>query len=177
MARGMVRRGLVRSPRRSMFWEGAQFASTLPTGTVDLDVMVAESILENIPNPTIIRCRGNVLIYATAIGASGAQCLLSLGILRVTARALAAGVSSVPTPGTNAGSDWLWHDIIPIGVRGSLGADSEAEGAHVTRLVIDNKAMRKIEPNEALIMVYENTAITSTVTCQVTGGARFLFKK
>jgi len=177
MARAMVRRALVRSPKRGMFWEGAALAFTNATGTASVLTVVSETTLETIPNPTLIRVRGQGIVYATAIGASGAQAMIGIGLIKVTAKALAAGVASLPTPGTDSGSDWLWHSDYPIGVRGSLGADSESDGSHVTRFDIDNKAMRKFEPNEVLVMVVENVALTSTVTVQVTVGFRILFKK
>ena len=170
-------RTMVRAPKRSMFWEGTTFAVTSGTGTVSAGAVVSESVLENIPNPTLVRVRGEFVAYATAIGASGAQAIVGIGLIRVTGRALAAGVSSLPTPITDQGSDWLYHKMFPISVRGSLGADSEATGAHVFRWEIDNKSMRKFELNQAIALVTENSAITSTVTVQITGALRFLFKK
>jgi len=177
MANRRSARTLVRAPRRSMFWEGNGATVTLASGTVSATAMVTEATLESVPNPTLVRTRGDGIVYATAIGASGAQCQIEMGLIKITARALAAGVSSMPTPGTDVGSDWLWHRSVAIGVRGSLGADSESVGAHVARFEIDNKAMRKFEPNEALVVVFENTVITSTVTALISVHFWFLFKK
>ena len=160
-----------------MFWEGASFSQLLTTGTAAVLTAVSEATIENIPNPTLVRVRGEGAVYVTAIGASGAQAIVSVGLIKVTARALAAGVASLPTPGTDTGSDWLWHKDVPLGVRGSLGADSESLGAHVARFEIDNKAMRKFEPNEVLVIVFENVALVGTQSTQITVAMRFLFKK
>ena len=177
MARAMVRRAVVRSPRRGMFWEGAGNVLTPTTGASLVFTCVGETTLENVPNPTLIRIRGEVLVYLTAVGASGAQALASMGMIIQSKAAIAAGVASMPSPFTDIGSDWLWHYQVPLALRGSIGADNEALGAHVARIYIDNKSMRKVEQNQALVFIVENVVLTSTVTFQLSAGLRFLFKK
>ena len=177
MARGRVGRTLVRAPRRGMFWEGSASVGTPTTGTSLVSTVVTEATLENVPNPTLIRIRGSALMYLTAVGASGAQTIVSMGIIIQSAAAVAAGVGSMPSPFTDIGSDWVWHQQVPLALRGTLGSDNEALGGHVARIEVDNKAMRKIEPNQALVLIVENVALTSTATFQLTTAFRFLFKK
>ena len=176
MATRRSARTMVRAPKRSMFWEGAHIDFTLATGLMSMTTVVAEATLENVPQPTLIRVRGQFQIERTAQGATPASCNIAMGLLKVTAKAFAAGAASVSAAGTDIGSDWLWHKIVPFFGRASVGAES-GEGATEHRLEIDNKAMRKFDNNELLVLVVENVALTSTMTVGVTGGFRVLFKK
>jgi len=76
-----------------------------------------------------------------------------MGLILVTETALAA--SAIPLPGTDVGNDWLWIDSAVVGSQ----ADDQIGGAvTVERMVVDSKAMRKVNNNQALVLVLQLTA-------------------
>ena len=174
MAHVRSARTLVRSTKRPTFWVGGSLGVTIATGTVVTQTIVAESELESVPNPTIVRVRGEVIIRVSAIGASGAAGLISLGLILQSARSIAAGVTGMPVPFTDLGSKWLYHRMIPIQTETQTNEDSNQ---HNVRFEVDNKSMRKTTLNEGLVMVLQNTALNSTFTAEVFGGFRVLVKR
>ncbi len=176
MANRSVGRRVVRATKRSMFWEGAQVNFSLATGLTSATAIVSESTLENIPEPTLIRVRGQVSQGVSAQSGTPATALISYGLIVVTAKAFAAGAASLPAAGTDIGSDWLWHSQVPVIARSAVGVEV-ATGPRESRFEIDNKAMRKIGNNQLLVLIVENVALTSTLTVLVTAGFRVLFKK
>ena len=157
-----------------MFWEGVTGSQQVATAAVATQTAVTEAEMENIPNPTLIRVHGEVCVRVSAIGASGAQATLAMGLIIQDARAVSAGVGGMPVPFGGIASDWLWHKLIPIQVETQATEDSNQ---HNIRFVIDNKSMRKFQENQALVLNFQNTAITSTLTAEVVFAFRFLFKK
>ena len=174
MAHPRGSRTLVRAPRRPMFWEGASVFDQVATGAVSSFVIVSEAILENIPLPTVIRTRGEFVVRASAIGASGAQAIFSMGLIIQSARSIAAGVGGMPVPFGGIGSDWFVHRMIPMQVEMVANEDSNQ---HNVRFEIDSKAMRKVDNNQGIVIVFQNTAVASTVTFEVVGALRLLFKR
>ena len=103
---------------------------------------------------TLIRTRGIISVAPQAFGAD----LLVTGCYGagiVSAEALAVGITAIPTPVSDA--DWGgWMVIEPFSLRVEF---SDATGIVVPASVqvpIDSKAMRKVEPNEAVVFVAES---------------------
>jgi len=161
------------APRRRMTWEGSQVDMTMTSGASTVLAIVTEATLENIPNPTIVRVRGNLLLRVTAQGAAGTRGILFLGIKLTTATALAA--TAVEVPGTDIGSDWLWWEARGFSTLDTGIGQSNNQQTYV-HLPIDSKAMRKVEINQVLVLVVQHTALVSTQTLQATGGLRILLK-
>jgi len=92
---------------------------------------------------------------------------------------VAVSASSIESPLTQIGSDWIWWKTFPFGVAaGTLIAPQPAEGQSLSaRVIIDSKAMRKIGLNQNVVFVMQSTAITSTCTTDVNGALRVLFKR
>ena len=164
-------------PKRATTWEGfsLQFLA-LTAAAPQFAVIVSEADLENFPNPTLIRQRGQVLAYANAGGVT-LDSIIFLGMYFANANAITAGIASLQQPGTDVGSDWIWIDEIPLSDNsGTLDQIRPTTAAH--RISIDGKAMRKAEPNQALVMVAQVVDFGATVlNANVTLGARLLFKK
>jgi len=120
---------------------------------------------------TVVRTHLELLISSDQTAASERQ-IAAIGLAIVSDQASAIGITAVPTPVTDAGSDlwfahqWMMNDFIFVS---GTGIETNAG----RRYVIDSKAMRKVNADEDLIMVVEN---------QLTGGSvigsagRFLLK-
>ncbi len=174
MANGRRGRPLVRSVRRPTFWEGGRIAHSLSSGSSFSTVIVSEATLENTPNPTIVRCRGDLLVQINA-GGGNSSANFTAGLIVVTADALAAG--AVPSPLGDIGSDWLWWSNRGMSTfGGGAGADSDFEGV-TTRIPIDSKAMRKVGLNQALILVTAIQPEVLTIGVRTVGVIRVLLKR
>jgi len=169
------RRTFQRSTRRRTSWEGAAFDLEVVTGASGFVTIVSEAILENVPEPTIVRVRGNMLVRQSAQGAAGTRTNVVYGIKLATASAIAAGIGSIEDPLDGIGSDWLWWDSVAMNTLDTgLGATNSGQTYH--RVAIDSKAMRKVGNNTGLVFVVQVVSVTSTATIQTTGAVRVLLK-
>ncbi len=170
------RRVFQRAAARRTTWEGATLADTVTSGASSFSTIVAEATLENVPNPTIVRIRGNILIRMAAQGAAATTGQLFMGIRLATASAIAAGIGSIETPANDIGSDWLWWTVAGFHTGASAQIDNVAFGATSRDVLVDSKAMRKVGVNMGLIFVMQHNAVVSTQTLSVIGGFRVLLK-
>jgi len=139
-----------------MFWEGANLLFSNATNTSAVLAVISEATLENVPNPTVIRIRGRLSAFLTAVASADTILTMTYGIMVVDEAALAIGVTALQLPGTDIGSDWMWWDTIILNKALNTGPEDEQIGAN-KEIVIDNKAMRKIGLNQALVLVAQNT--------------------
>ncbi len=170
------RRFVPQRVRRPTFWEGAKIDMTVTTGASISQPVVTEALLETVPNPTLVRIRGSLLIIMTASAATPGACLAVIGIKVVSGAALAG--ASISLPFTDIGSDWVWWQAIPMNLTGGSVAAPNSDGRSIVhRVDIDSKAMRKIKGNEVLVLVSQNVVGVSTQTFDVDGSMRVLFKR
>ena len=170
------RRFVQRAARRPTFWQGASLAGTVPTGTSIAGAIITESQLENVPNPTIVRIRGSIMITTILAGVAGARANIFCGIKLVTASAFSSGTHQQPF--TDAGSDWIWWTTAAMHLVGGTVATPSVDGGTLfKRIEIDSKAMRKVPINSLLAIVVENLALVSTMTIEFGGGTRVLLKR
>jgi len=159
MARGRA------GPRGTKAWDGFTFNETaLALTQVVLGFTAAGEPV------TFLRNRGNILVKGTPDAATDDD-IVGFGIITVSDNARAVGGSSVPGPIADPDAPWIWHQYVPLqaGSAGLLGDDIGS----IVRVDIDSKAMRRMTPNENLILVGElSTGLFSTVT--VNGGLRSL---
>ena len=168
-------RQFTRTVRRGTFWEGVNVDSAVLNNSQNVIAAVSEATLENVPNPTIVRVRGSLVLKQTSPTA-GARTHLTMGLIVADAQAFA--VPAVERPLTDIGSDWLWWTNQSYHADGTAVTPlDEAGGAVWSRIEVDNKSMRKIQPNQVLALVLQNSPAAGTATVIVTGVLRFLFKK
>ncbi len=149
-ARGRPRTG----PKRLTNWSRTDASSggtafkAAGAATAVLDQTLASSEPE-----TIVRARGSVCVLSDQNGADE-QAFGAYGIAVVSDQAAAIGVTAIPTPYTDADSDlWMVHGYwyCPIQFGDSTGF------ADVSQVFdFDSKAMRRLSPDETLVMVIEN---------------------
>jgi len=168
--RSFVRRG----PQRGTSWEGAQLDTLLTTAVpTTFQVVTTEAVLEGFPNPTLVRQRGEMLILEKQQAAND-RGIVTCGLYFANAVALAAGALQAPL--TDIGSDWIWWSTRGMGR--DVGVVPETALGSITRMEIDGKAMRKAQPNQALVMVCQLVTLAgANVQYQVTGAIRLLYKK
>jgi len=162
------------SRKRRMSWEGGNVDIADLTTVSPLAVTVlTEAQLENFPTPTLIRSRGRINAYTDPSATPGSFAVVGVGLIVVTAAAAAVGVTAIPTPLTELGSDWLWWDSLSVG---SDAADVIGSTITVDRLSVDSKAMRKIGNNQVVLLVAEMLTCEGTMVVNLCGTLRFLLK-
>jgi len=120
----------------------------LPPATAVLDSVFTAGDPE-----TIIRVRGLLSIQSDQIVISE-QPFGAVGLAVVTDQAVAIGVTAIPTPYADGESDkWLLHEYWAA----SMEVATAVSIANISqRFVLDSKAMRKVSPDETVVLVIEN---------------------
>ena len=159
----MVFRGsrpVVRTKRRVSQWtatapETAIIALAAATAVID------STFVTDPNNPeTIVRIRGLLTVQSDQNAATETP-FGALGVAIISDQAAAAGVASVPTPYAEADSDfWMLHQFwaAPVRVATAVGFQKVD-----TQYLIDSKAMRKITPDQTLVIVMENGSASAAV--------------
>ena len=162
--------------RRSTFWTGIA-SSTLTNIIVaapsDAQSVVTQAEMENVPNPTLVRTRGEIGVYGD-MTADDAAILVGFGLMVADTKAFTIGTTALPLPLTDPDSDdWFWYTTrmlinAPTGITDQLSAAS---------IAVDSKAMRKIGGDETVVLVAEIDDHGSGIGVNFGFALRFLFKK
>ncbi len=137
-------------PKRRTQWIGPAIQSYVSVATGGATLVASFPITEQL---TIVRVRGQMSIRPASVSAdvdiSGA-----MGIGIVSDEALAAGVVSIPEPFTDADwSGWLmWRAFT---YHFEFGDGTGVNFPNWT-LELDSKAMRRVGPNESLVVIAES---------------------
>ncbi len=169
MARNRTRGRFVRPPARTSIWINVGLGEiAVGAGTVNLLGTGNAALLASRPF-TIVRTRITLLYTSDQVAAAETP-FGSFGLIVVSDKAAALGVTAVPMPDTQSDGDFfVWqgcaHNVFSqsaVGI-GELGVQYE----------IDSKAMRKVGPDEDIGMCFEQVATVGAIT--VTQG-RMLIK-
>jgi len=122
---------------------------------------------------TIIRLRGSAFVSLDP-GAIADSMFVALGMIVVKADAFSTGgATSMPDPMNDFQAPWLYHKIFSLGP--SLAATPAADeiGAN-QRDEIDVKAMRKVDPEDALAFIWNGQILAGSPTFDGQAIARLL---
>ena len=130
---------------------------------------------------TLIRTRGELLIQM-ALSTSARDAMAgAFGIGIATAAAVAIGVTALPTPITEQGSEnWIYWTAFSVNCP-QIGTDAAngLSGSAVSstfRATVDSKAMRKFNSEDALYAIIEVGTETGVVEIDAYFDSRMLFK-
>ncbi len=157
MARSRGRSTFVRGPRRATDWSASipqAIALSVPANSAVLD----ESFTPIVGGETLIRTRGLISFSSDQTGATELQ-LGAYGICVVTQQALSVGITAIPHPATDAAwGGWVVHQYLfaQLAVLSAAGIEPQFN----TSFVIDSKGMRKVDEDERLVSVWENSHAT-----------------
>jgi len=156
-----------RSGRRTDYrWSGSTFAFPA-VATANLTQIIFNATAAT----TLMRSRGAVLL-SLIDQAVGDQKVVGLGLIVVTEAAVAAGGSALPSPISVPEAEWVWHQYVPL--QSQTVTEDPSTGEGTARIIIDSKAMRKMKPNESLVLVLDAADLAGSVSAMVTGGIRAL---
>ena len=149
-----VHRSNIAGPVRETLWFGGTYTiTTLAAGTPVLLTSLNAAALAMRPF-TIVRTRGALLVGSDQTAAGEVQ-RVAYGKAVVSDQASLIGITAVPTPITDDGSD-LWFVYQPL-----LGLFRLADATGIVQnnfqQDIDSKAMRKVDDGQDVVTVIENT--------------------
>ncbi len=168
----MARRSFVRGggrsrvPSRQTFWVGSADTSAttaLAAAAVSLDQIITEAVLQDaglLPS-TVIRTRGELWVRSDQVAAAE-EPFGGLAFSVVDTPAQTAGVTSLSTPINEESNDGFftfvfWH-------AGTTNLAAGSADAPWSRYSFDSKAMRKVQPGQAVVAVMENAHGTHGVS-------------
>jgi len=160
-----------RGPRRPTDWSAsAPLTAILSVG--QNSAVLDESFVPIVGGETVIRTRGMIGFKSDQQLGDELQ-IGAFGICKVTAQALSVGITAIPHPSTDAAwGGWLVHQYIMSVFEFASASGVNPDSLHT--IVIDSKAMRKIDEDERLVTVWENTSATHAM--DVFSSFRFLTK-
>lgn len=167
---GFVRRNGVM--RRETVWGFIPFFSNVlaSSTTASLSASLNATALALRPF-TIIRIRGQLQVVSDQQAASE-DYIGNLGFCVVSDQAVAVGVTAVPTPATDLGSDlWMGHESW---IGGLVFSDATGLMQEPVSRPVDTKAMRKVDEGSDFIVVTEAGVGGSGLVISFVG--RFLLK-
>ena len=105
---------------------------------------------------TLLRMRGEVLVYADGVQATGGLSRVTMGVIKVP-----EGSSTTVRydPETDPNAPWLWYDVAHVGYEEMVDNVVDVPVVSGRRILVDNKAMRRIRPDEEFQIVFTNTTI------------------
>ena len=166
---GLVLRG--GRNRRDTLWGSTPAAITTLAAASTATLVASLSAAALALRPfTIVRIRGYWFVDSDQSAASedyGA----AIGCCVVSDQSVAIGVTAVPTPETDRGSDlWMLHETM----YGSFQFGTAVGFETLSGNAVDSKAMRKVEEGQDFILVVETPATVSSARIQTAD--RFLVK-
>ena len=170
-----------RGPKRLNAWAlGPGFASQGSAAVLQLaasaaPAAVGSGVTPSIPNLTVMRIRGTLLVSLTAANVQRSGFQMTFGIGIVTADAFVVGSTALPGPFEDSNwPGWLW--LGGLDMRTGVGALAVGDPSiNPARLEIESKAMRKFRLNEVLFMAVD-TEESGTATVDIRGSTRVLLK-
>ncbi len=148
-------RGRGRGTRRPTDWSASAVASAL-TSLAANTIVLSETFTPIVGGETLIRTRG-LFSWRSDQQAADEALLGAVGIAVVTAQAVSVGITAIPHPDTDsAWGGWLWHSYFSSSL--SLGTSVGFDANDMQRIWIDSKAMRKVDEDERLVVVVENSS-------------------
>ncbi len=156
----------VRAPRRATDWAAsAEPVETAVAGNtkVLLQRLTAAQLPSEIGVPTtVVRTRGQLYGRVLESVVADTESWGALGMAVVTEVAAAAGAASIPGPLTDSFWDgWFLYVFISVALRfdDATGISTPTQ----VRVDFDSKAMRKIEDNESLVVMFETGASSNQI--------------
>ncbi len=168
---GLVLRG-GRNVRESRWLFITGTTATLPSSSTAIIINSLDAGALALTPFTIVRTRGFLHLKSDQTAAAEDQAV-NLGYAVVSVQASAIGVTAVPTPTTDQGSDlWFVFQSLMAAVNAGAG-DGQARGQGKD---YDSRAMRKVEDGEDIVVVVESevAGLTSGMIVRHTG--RLLIK-
>jgi len=119
---------------------------------------------------TVLRMLGEYVITARATLANADSARVTVAIGKIATDAAVLGATAFPDPEGEPGYPWLyWASHALHSVATDSANQSQASGISVRRS-FDVRSMRKVKPNESLVMIIEAVDVAGTMPINFTSG-------
>ena len=118
---------------------------------------------------TILRIRGQVLVYLDGLGTTGELVKVGLAISKLPEDAS----STLLAPITDPAADYLWHNVVHVGYEENV-FNEFSQSVSAVCIDIDSKVMRRMRTGDQLSFVAENVTVGAAASVNVAAGGRFL---
>ena len=145
--------------------------TTLGAPSTAVLINVTGTLLLNLRPWTVVRTRGVLHVRSDQAAASESQAV-NYGVAVVSDQAVAIGITAIPTPITDKGSD-LWFTYQSLMASHGAGTVDNELGKMVE---YDSRAMRKVEEGTQLEFVVESEIAGLTEGVIIRHSARLLIK-
>jgi len=164
--RGRARQS--RGARLSTRWLASAGLSIggLSAGNQALNAVVASE-----PKATIMRTRGEVLVYVDSTQAPAGLALVSMGLILVPE---GTGTTVLWDPFADANAPWFWYQETFLGYEEAVTDVIANQQIMAHRIVVDSKAMRIANGDEEVQFVVTNTTINGARVINAAAAFRFL---
>jgi len=126
---------------------------------------------------TIVRLRGELIVYLSALDLVAEGFRWFFGICIVSENAAAIGVTAIPSPLADIAWDgWFVYETGTLeSASGTIG-NSENIGMINDRRTVDSKAMRKVHNTDVVVAVLETSELGDGSTMHASFSSRMLSK-
>ncbi len=147
---------------------GNAFFGAQSAGTAAVTIFSAAQTLQQ----TLMRIRGEVLVWKDGTSAPGIGITVGLGIILAQSGQSTTVFSS---PLTDPEAPWIWWNAVTIGYEEMVTDVVDVPVLSGARIEVDSKAMRRVRPDVELQFVVENTTVLSAGSVNIAGNFRMLF--
>ena len=145
-------------PRRLTSWESGPGGTAVASTSVGTAIILGSAISATVPGLTIVRLRGELMMYMDQAASSNDGFAGAFGIGLASKAAVTVGVGSVPTPiAEDTSENWLYHRYFALkaGFGFAGGADPGGNNQFSLRIDVDSKAMRKFPEDLSIYAAIE----------------------
>ena len=151
---------------RDYTWARGNFAATgLSAGSQ------GGTLFSTTERSTMVRLRGEVLVFIDASSAPGKLVDISMGIIKVPA---GTGTTVLVDPFGEPSASWIWYDVCHLGYEEYVTDVIDSPLITACRVKIDSKAMRKLFNEEEIQFVVTNTTLATASSVNIAAGVRLL---
>jgi len=155
---GLVLRG-GRNRRESLWFFGTDVRTTIGGASGAALVTQLNAAALALRPFTVVRTRGYMYLASDQAAAAEFQAAAH-GMAVVADQAAAIGITAIPTPITDSGSDlWYSYEMLMANATDLTDVTNGGQGK-----VIDSRAMRKVEDGQTIVEVIESAANTFGLT-------------
>ncbi len=146
-------------------WILGSFDSSLSAGSAQGVIVIGS----NSQSATILRTRGELLVYVDGLQAPGGRIRVAVGFL---VQQIGATATSLPL--TDGEAPFFWFEVFHLGYEEMVTDVIDVPGVTSYRAKIDSKAMRILKAEQEVVCIVEQATIGTGMTINVAVAARFL---
>ncbi len=167
MARGRVIR---RDGKKidNLRWSGGTAISLL---ALSAGSSASTALGAGVPRETVMRTRGEVIVYTDAASVPPKLQIISMGLVLVPQ---GQGATVIWDPFNDAEAPWFWFQEVFVGYEEMVTDVIDVPGLTSHRVIVDSKAMRKANVDEEIQFVVTNTTVSGAGAVNIAAAFRFL---